>query len=237
MPVQCQRFLKWWHHLNGHTWDTIDGGHRNVKTNPLPQSMNWHNGGSGVRTLVPTHPFPVPGQCSVCWVCCVCVSDVVTLCSRESVNYWIHANHTFIRLIKCNLWEIQWPWPRLHPALGRQGGPRHCLFGSRERVGGGCREISYDNGKQLVLCFVQRRGEERPLYDEKEDPGDVTGTLRKREDVNILYDKCHCITNSTCHGNASHHIPLHVTMHVSSSLWRIPVAKHKTDSCYLLHDL
>ena len=156
---------------------------------------------------------------------------------RESVNYWIHANHTFIRLIKCNLWEIQWPWPRLHPALGRQGGPRHCLFGSRERVGGGCREISYDNGKQLVLCFVQRRGEERPLYDEKEDPGDVTGTLRKREDVNILYDKCHCITNITCHGNASHHIPLHVTMHVSSSLWRIPVAKHKTDSCYLLHDL
>ena len=54
--------------------------------------------------------------------------------------------------------------------------------------------------------------EERPPYDEEEDPGDVTGTLRKRDDVNIPYDKCHCITNITCHGNASHHIPLCVTI-------------------------
>ena len=31
--------------------------------------------------------------------------------------------------------------------------------------------------------------EERPPYDEEEDPGDVTGTLRKRDDVDIPYDK------------------------------------------------
>ena len=62
-------------------------------------------------------------------------------------------------------------------------------------------------GNNQYCALYREREEERPPYDEEEDPGDVTGTLRKRGDVNILYDKCHCITNITCHGNASPHIP------------------------------
>ena len=89
-------------------------------------------------------------------------------------------------------------------------------------------------GNNQYCALYREREEERPPYDEEEDPGDVTGTLRKRGDVNIPHDKCHCITNITCHGNASHHIPLCVTI----ALCRHPyddesVTKHKTDSCYL----
>ena len=209
---KCQGFWKWWHHLNGHTSVTMDRGHRNVKTNP-----------SALRALrtqqrLRYHLFPPPTHWQWWWVCyCLCLlcGDIVSLVGSELITEYTH-NHTFIRLIKCNLLGDSMTLA-LAPPTARVGAKSLPFW--EQRSGESWRRMQRDKLWQWETISIVLCTEERPPYDEEEDPGDVTGTLRKRGDVNIPHDKCHCITNITCHGNASHHIPLCVTIAVSSSLW------------------
>ena len=139
---------------------------------------------------------------------------------REWVNYWIHANHTFIRLIKCNLLGDSMTLA-LAPPTTRVGA--NSLPFWEQGMGESWRRMQRDKLWQWETISIVLCTEERPPCDEKEDPGDVTGgTLRKRGDVNIPHDKCHCITNITCHGNASHHIPLCVTIALGRHLMTNP---------------
>ena len=186
-----------------------------------------HNRGSDITC---SHPL------TMWWVCyCLCLlcGDIVSLVGSELITEYTH-NHTFIRLIKCNLLGDSMTLAKAPPSATARVGAKSLPFWE-QRIGESWRRMQRDKLWQWETISIVLCTEERPPYDEEEDPGDVTGTLRKRGDVNIPHDKCHCITNITCHGNASHHIPLCVTIALCRHLYDDEsVTKHKTDSCYVI---
>ena len=93
---QYQRFPEWWHHFNGHTSHTIGGGHRNVKTNPLPLSR--HTTQAQVSGLLST---PLTLNCDNdsqrrCWVCyCLCLwcVDIVSHVGSQLITEYLLITH------------------------------------------------------------------------------------------------------------------------------------------------
>lgn len=96
LTSQYQRIPEWWHHLNGHTLHTIGGGHRNVKTNPLPLSSDTTVAQvSALLSSPPTLPCDNDSR-SRCWVCyCLCLrcGDTVSHVGSQLITEYMLITH------------------------------------------------------------------------------------------------------------------------------------------------